>query len=113
MYNTLQIINLILVILLGAAQVYNLYTAPSKKRKQEQREAEEKEEIRKKNQVETDRCVLRNIITNFYYANLSTQEMRQYEFENLSKVYEQYKAIGGNSFIDKIWSEVKDWKIIQ
>ena len=63
MYNTLQIINLILVILLGAAQVYNLYSAPTRKKKQEQKEADEKEQKRKENQVETDRCVLRNITT--------------------------------------------------
>ncbi len=113
MYNTLQIINLVLVILLGAAQVYNLYTAPSRKRKQEQKEADEKEKKRKENQVETDRCVLRNIITDFYYSNRSTQKMRQYEYENLHKIYDQYKAIDGNSFIDKIWGEMEKWEIVE
>ena len=97
MLNTLQIINLILVIFVGAAQVFNIIIAPSRKKRQEQKTQDEKEKIRKENQAETDRCVLRNIITDFYYRNVSSCEMKQYQYENLSKVYHQYKKLGGNS----------------
>ena len=107
MLNTLQIINLILVIFVGAAQVFNIIIAPSRKKRQEQKTQDEKEKIRKENQAETDRCVLRNIITDFYYRNVSSCEMKQYQYENLSKVYHQYKKLGGNSFIDKIWEEIQ------
>lgn len=113
MLNTLQIINLILVIFVGAAQVFNIIKAPSRKKRQEQKTQDEKEKIRKENQAETDRCVLRNIITDFYYRNVSSCEMKQYQYENLSKVYHQYKKLGGNSFIDKIWEEIQEWRIIQ
>ena len=113
MLNTLQIIHLILVIFVGAAQVFNIIIAPSRKKRQEQKTQDEKEKIRKENQAETDRCVLRNIITDFYYRNVSSCEMKQYQYENLSKVYHQYKKLGGNSFIDKIWEEIQEWRIIQ
>lgn len=113
MLNTLRIINLILVIFVGAAQVFNIIIAPSRKKRQEQKTQDEKEKIRKENQAETDRCVLRNIITDFYYRNVSSCEMKQYQYENLSKVYHQYKKLGGNSFIDKIWEEIQEWRIIQ
>ena len=113
MLNTLQIINLILVVFVGAAQVFNIIIAPSRKKRQEQKTQDEKEKIRKENQAETDRCVLRNIITDFYYRNVSSCEMKQYQYENLSKVYHQYKKLGGNSFIDKIWEEIQEWRIIQ
>lgn len=113
MLNTLQIINLILVIFVGAAQVFSIIIAPSRKKRQEQKTQDEKEKIRKENQAETDRCVLRNIITDFYYRNVSSCEMKQYQYENLSKVYHQYKKLGGNSFIDKIWEEIQEWRIIQ
>ena len=39
--------------------------------------------------------------------------MRQYEYENLHKIYVQYKAIDGNSFIDKIWGEMEKWEIVE
>ena len=102
-----------MVIFVGAAQVFNIIIAPSRKKRQEQKTQDEKEKIRKENQAETDRCVLRNIITDFYYRNVSSCEMKQYQYENLSKVYHQYKKLGGNSFIDKIWEEIQEWRIIQ
>ena len=35
-----------------------------------------------------------------------------YEFQNFVYEYNAYKALGGNSFIDKIYSDVKTWKVI-
>ena len=33
-------------------------------------------------------------------------------FENFVKLYNAYKALGGNSFIDKIYEEIKTWEVI-
>mgnify|MGYP003297251069 CR=1 FL=1 len=38
--------------------------------------------------------------------------IRQYEYENFVLLYEAYKALKGNSFIDKIYKEVQTWKVI-
>lgn len=58
------------------------------------------------------RCLLRSEMLNIYYANRKEQTIRQYEYENFVFLYEAYKALEGNSFIDKIYDEVKSWKII-
>jgi hypothetical protein len=47
-----------------------------------------------------------------YYDNRESQTVRQYEYENFVFLYEAYKALKGNSFIDKIYDEVKSWEII-
>ena len=64
------------------------------------------------NRDEAHRCSLRNIITEFYYSHRNICEIHQYEYENIEKVYKAYKAMGGNSFIDKIWKEIQDWTVI-
>lgn len=58
------------------------------------------------------KCQLRSDMLKIYYANEKTQTIRQYEYENFVYLYDAYKALKGNSFIDKIYSEVKTWKII-
>ena len=47
-----------------------------------------------------------------YYRNREKGIIHQYEYENFVFLYEAYKALKGNSFIDKIYSEVKTWEII-
>lgn len=68
----------------------------------------------KENSHETDRCLLRDRITSIYYAHQQTHEIKLYDYENLERLYEQYKNLGGNSFVDKIWAEVQsDWKVLE
>lgn len=62
--------------------------------------------------VESERCQLRNLMLRTYYRHLERKELRQYEFENFEKAYEAYKALGGNSFIDKIHEEVREWTVV-
>lgn len=57
------------------------------------------------------KCQLRSEMLRIYYHNHETQEIRQYEYENFVFLYEAYKALKGNSFIDRIYSEVQTWKI--
>lgn len=58
------------------------------------------------------KCQLRSDMLAIYYHNHETKKIRQYEYENFVYLYEAYKALKGNSFIDKIYSEVKTWEII-
>ena len=58
------------------------------------------------------KCQLRSEMLRIYYHNKETGVIRQYEFENFIMLYEAYKALKGNSFIDKIYKEVQTWEII-
>lgn len=58
------------------------------------------------------RCQLRSEMLRIYYHNREVGEIRQYEYENFVYLYEAYKALRGNSFIDKIYKEVQSWEII-
>ena len=58
------------------------------------------------------KCQLRSEMLRIYYHNREGQRIRQYEYENFVFLYEAYKALKGNSFIDKIYSEVKSWEIV-
>lgn len=62
--------------------------------------------------AEGNKCQLRSEMLNIYYHNKETKKIRQYEYENFIMLYEAYKALNGNSFIDKIYDEVKKWEII-
>ena len=57
------------------------------------------------------RCHLRSDMLHTYYQHKDTKRIRQYELENFIKLYEAYKALGGNSFIDDIHDEVMTWAI--
>jgi hypothetical protein len=58
------------------------------------------------------RSLLRSEMLQIYYRNRETGVIHQYEYENFVSLYEAYKALKGNSFIDKIYSEVQNWEII-
>lgn len=57
------------------------------------------------------KCQLRSEMLRIYYHNRESGEIRQYEYENFVMLYEAYKALKGNSFIDKIYEEVHSWDI--
>lgn len=58
------------------------------------------------------RCQLRSEMLRIYYHNRERQIIRQYEYENFVFLYNAYKALKGNSFIDKIYKEVQTWEIV-
>lgn len=58
------------------------------------------------------KCQLRSEMLRIYYNNRERGIIRQYEYENFVMLYEAYKALKGNSFIDKIYKEVQEWEII-
>ena len=52
-------------------------------------------------------CQLRSEMLRIYYGNRGRKEIRQYEIENFNMLYEAYKSLGGNSFIDEIYDKVR------
>ena len=58
------------------------------------------------------KCQLRSEMLRIYYHNRESEKIRQFEYENFVMLYEAYKALRGNSFIDKIYEEVHSWEVI-
>lgn len=61
---------------------------------------------------EGNRCQLRSDMLNIYYDCVETETIRQYQLENFITLFRAYKALGGNSFIDIIYNEVKTFKVV-
>ena len=109
--STLQIIGLCVSIVTGSFTFLTLISSKFRgwllnaKKDKQQREEEES------NRRETDKCLLRDRITSIYFSHCTKKEIEQYEYENVERLYAQYKKLGGNSFVDKIWKEMQDWTI--
>ena len=58
------------------------------------------------------KCQLRSEMLRTYYRNKDAETIRQYELQNFIMLYESYKALNGNSFVDKIYEEVMSWEVI-
>ena len=61
---------------------------------------------------EGQKCLLRSNMLHTYYKNREHSAIRQYEYENFLLEYRAYKALRGNSFIDRMYQEVKTWDIV-
>ena len=62
---------------------------------------------------EGNKCLLRsNMLTIYYHSKENECKIRQYEFENFALLYAAYKAEGGNTFVDKIKTEVFDMEVV-
>lgn len=64
------------------------------------------------NLIKGMKCQLRSDMLHIYYQYRETKKIRQYELENFVHLYKAYKALRGNSFIDKIYKEVMAWEVI-
>jgi len=58
------------------------------------------------NQQEALKCLLRSTITSKYYVYSEIGEIPRYEKENITYMYEQYKKMNGNSYVDEIYPEI-------
>lgn len=67
-------------------------------------------EIRKTK--EGQKCLLRAEMLKIYYHNKDQKKIRQFELQNFLLMYQAYKAMGGNSFIDEVNEAVTSWEII-
>lgn len=59
------------------------------------------------------KCQLRSEMLQIYYRNAEAKTIRQYEYETFVLLYDAYKALNGNSFIDKVYAEVQEWKVVR
>lgn len=57
--------------------------------------------------------VLRQKIEKIYYDYHDSRELPRFALENLEELYSDYKKGGGNHHIDKLYSRMKTWKIIE
>ena len=57
------------------------------------------------------KCLLRSDMLRTYYRHRDEGKIRQYEYENFALEYKAYKALKGNSFIDKVAADVKAMKV--
>ena len=62
-------------------------------------------------QEEALKCLLRSNITSKYYVYSELKEIPYYEQENIDKMFEQYKMMGGNSYVDTIVREINNLPI--
>ena len=58
------------------------------------------------------KCQLRHDMLHTYYRHREGRTIRQYELEDFLYLYRGYKALGGNSFIDLIKSEIDEWEVM-
>lgn len=56
--------------------------------------------------------VLREKIMAIYHKNKYNRTLTEYEREALNQYYIDYKALGGNSYIDKRYKRMDKWKVI-
>ena len=65
-----------------------------------------------KNTNESNRALLRNAITRIYYDNAESKSLSHYDKENLLMLYEAYKTLKGNSYVETIVEdEMKFWSV--
>lgn len=56
--------------------------------------------------------VLREKIMKIYYDNRAVRTVTEHEREALEQYYKDYKALGGNSYIDRYYNRMLSWKVI-
>ena len=57
-------------------------------------------------------CLLRNDMLQIYYKYEAEEKIPQYQFENFMAMYKAYKALRGNTFIDKIYKDILSWEVV-
>lgn len=57
-------------------------------------------------QEEALKCLLRSNITSKYYVYSELKEIPYYEKENIDRMFEQYRNMGGNSYVEQIVKEI-------
>lgn len=62
--------------------------------------------------AESAKDVLREKIMTIYHKNKRVRQLEEHEKEALVQYYKDYKAIKGNSYIDKYYGRMKNWNVI-
>jgi hypothetical protein len=62
--------------------------------------------------VDAVKCLLRNDILNIYDRCKDKKQITRYQLQSVHLSYAIYKTLKGNSFIDEIMEEIKEFEII-
>lgn len=62
--------------------------------------------------VSAVKCLLRNDILSIYDKCKDKKEITLYQLQSVNLSYKIYKKLKGNSFIDEIMEEIKEFKIV-
>ena len=58
------------------------------------------------------KCLLRSDMLRTYYKHREEGTILRHERQNIESEYASYKALGGNSFMDDIYRDVREWSVI-
>lgn len=61
---------------------------------------------------ETNRALIRDSITKTFYKYCKRQAIPIHERENMNKMFDTYKNLGGNSYIASIMRVVDEWEVL-
>lgn len=61
--------------------------------------------------VRGQKCQLRNDMLAIYYKHKDSKTIPQFEYQNFMEMHDAYKALKGNSFVDKIHNDITGWEI--
>lgn len=61
--------------------------------------------------IDAVKCLLRNDILNIYDRCKDNKKITKYQLQSVHLSYSIYKKLKGNSFIDEIMEEIKDFVI--
>jgi hypothetical protein len=62
--------------------------------------------------IDAVKCLLRNDILNIYDRCKDNKKITRYQLKSVNLSYSIYKKLKGNSFIDEIMEEIKEFEII-
>lgn len=62
--------------------------------------------------IDAIKCLLRNDILNIYDRCKEEKKITRYQLQSVHLSYAIYKKLKGNSFIDEIMEEIKEFEII-
>lgn len=62
--------------------------------------------------VDAVKCLLRNDILSIYDKCKDTRKITRYQLQSVHLSYTIYKKLKGNSFIDEIMEEIKEFEIV-
>ena len=62
--------------------------------------------------LEATKCSLRNDILGIYDRCKDKKQITRYQLQSCHFTYSIYKKLGGNSFVDEIMEEIKEFEIV-
>lgn len=61
--------------------------------------------------IESSKDMMRQRIMSYYYKGKPNHELTIYQKEAVDELYKDYKKLKGNSYIDKYYERMNNWKI--